>query len=260
MSSAANAHYVHNKVKEGLKGSMLEPDFTYFYDTDAPTGSGYTAAAAAAIFDQDTNNDGTADSTALENHGLLRDIRQVPLCPGSAHLDTTAVHAAYGSAHTAADVGSISGNLMCQGILSLSAVELADSAVTVNQGLFVDDDAGADASPSTTDANEVAGVFSQYVAQSAMSDQYVNMMAASATDFNRGNLSADGGISTGARKGPYTLNMEKALTHMDLGYTTGATVAAVDGARAAADAFGDIMGDISGQSTLIQCLSLAKVC
>jgi hypothetical protein len=54
--------------------------------------------------------------------------------------------------------------------------------------------------------------------------------------------------------------MEKALTHMDLGYTTGATVAAVDGARAAADAFGDIMGDISGQSTLIQCLSLAKVC
>lgn len=262
MSSAANAHYVHNQVKEGLKGSMLEPDFTLFYQTDDVDGSGYTAAAAAAIFDQDTNNDGTADSTALSVDGLLRDIRQVPLCPGSAHSDTTAAHGAYGAAHTLADVGSISGNLMCQGILSLSAVELADSAVTVDSGLFVDTDTDTapGSSPSDQSANETAGVFAQYVAQSAMSDQYVNMMAASATGFNRGNLSADGGISTGARKGPYTLNLLKALTHMDTGYTTGADTDLVDAARTNTDSFGEIMGDISGQSTLIQCLSLAKVC
>lgn len=261
MSSAANAHYVHNQIKEGLKGSMIEPDFTYFYETDDVDGSGYTEAAADAIFDQDASGDGTAELTALSVDGLVRDIRQVPLCPGSAHADALLANSAFGTPHALQDVGSISGNLMCQGILSLSAVELADTAVTVDQGLFVDNN-DSDASPAVADANEVAGVFTQYVAQSAMSDQYVNMMADAETDFNRGGLNNENvsGISTGARKGPYTLNLVKALEHMDLGYTSGATVGAVDGARAAGDKFGAIMADISGQSTLIQCLSLAKVC
>ena len=264
MSSAANAHYVHNQVKEGLKGSMIEPDFTYFYQTDDVDGSGYTEAAADAIFDQDASGDGTAELTALSVDGLVRDIRQVPLVPGSAHADALLANSAFGTPHALQDVGSVSGNLMCQGILSLSAVELADTAVTVNQGLFVDTDTdtGSPVAAGDQSANEIAGVFTQYVAQSAMSDQYVNMMAAASAGFNRGGLNNEGvsGISTGARKGPYTLNLLKALTHMDLGYTSGATVGNVDGARAAGDKFGAIMADISGQSTLIQCLSLAKVC
>jgi hypothetical protein len=269
MSSAANAHYVHNTVKEGLKGSMLEPDFTYFYQTDDVTGSGYTQAAADAIFDQDADNDGTAEVTALSVDGLLRDIQQVPLVPGSAHADTTAANEVFGTAHTLHDVGSISGNMMLQSVLSVAGTELADTSMLSGTeagaaGLFVDDDAdtGTPVAASNSDANETSGIFAGLVQGRAMDAQYTNMMAASATGFNRGNLDGSGatGISTGARLGPYTLNLLDALTHLDTGYTSGALVGDVDGARAASDSFGAIMADISGQSCLISSVSIAKVC
>ena len=263
MSSAANAHYVHNTVKEGLKGSMLEPDFTYFYQTDDVDGSGYTEAAADAIFDQDADNDGTAEVTALSVNGLVRDIQQVPLAVGSAHADTLAAHSAFGVAHTLHDVGSISGNMMLQSVLSVAGTEMADTemlsgADSGNPGLFQDD---APASPAAT-ANETGGIFAGLVQARAMDAQYTNMMAASASGFNRGNLDGSGatGISTGARLGPYTLNLLDALTHLDTGYTTGADTDQVDAARTNADSFGAIMADISGQSCLISAVSIAKVC
>lgn len=269
MSSAANAHYVHNVIQQGLAGSMLEPDFTLFYDFDAPTKTGYTEAAADAIFDQDASGDGTAETTALSVGGLLRDIRQVPLKQNSAHHDAVVANAAHNSIHTLADVGDISGNLMLQGVLSVAGTELADTAMLSGQdggapGLFVDTDTdvGSPVSASDQSANETSGLFAGLVQARAMDEQYTNMMAAAATGKNRGGLDNEGvsGISTGARLGPYTLNLQDALTQLETGYTTGAAIAALDAARTNSDKFGAIMADISGFSSMISVLSVAKVC
>jgi hypothetical protein len=259
ISSAAAANYFHNQMQQGLKGSLLEPDFTYFYEVDAPGESGYTAAANAAIFDQDTNNDGTANSTALANHGLLRDISQVPLCPGSAHADTTAAAPAFGAATAAHDIGDISGNLMLQGVLSASGVVLTDEVAVLTAGLFVDSN-DSDASPAVADANEVGGLMAGIIGNAAMKAQYDNMFAASATDKNRGNLTAGAGISTGARLGPYTMDLEAALTQMETITGSGATAATINTAQANSLAPESLVAAINNDASIISVLSLAKVC
>jgi hypothetical protein len=77
--------FILNTYKEGLKGTVIEPDFLYIYEVADMSGSGYTTAAVAnGLFNQDNSGDGTADTTALEVNGVLRDIRQVPLAVNSA--------------------------------------------------------------------------------------------------------------------------------------------------------------------------------
>ena len=261
IASAAAANYFHNQMQQGLKGSILEPDFTYFYETDAPGESGYTAAANAAVFDQDTNNNGTADSTALANHGLLRDISQVPLCPGSAHADTTAATPAFGAATAAHDIGNISGNLMIQGILSVSGIVLTDETAVTTAGLFVDTDVSVTpAANADRSANEVGGLMAGLIGASAMKAQYDNMFAASATNLNRGNLTAGAGISTGARLGPYTMDLETALTQMETITTGGVTAATIDTASANSLGPESLVAAINNDASIISVLSLAKVC
>jgi len=262
VSKKIGADHYHNTVKEGLKGSMLEPDFTYFYDDAAPlAGSGYVEATADTIFDLDPANDGTADSTALAVGGLLRDIRQVPLCPGSAHNTAVADQAAFGSAHTLADYGTISGNMMLQGVLNVGAVSLDNTAATTDAGLFVDTDVSVTpAAAVDRSANEVGGIFAGLVQASAMEVQWEQMVTASATDKNYGNLTAGAGISTGARLGPYTLDLSEALVQMDTVTGTGASAANISDSSTDADTFATIMGEINTHASIISVLSLAKVC
>ena len=259
VSKKVGADHYHNTIKEGLKGSMLEPDFTYFYDDGtALAGSGYVEATADAIFDLDPANDGTADSTALAVGGLLRDIRQVPLCPGSAHHDAVVAHSAFGTAHTLANSGDISGNMMLQGVLNVGAISLDLLDASTDAGLFQDD---APASPAAT-ANEVGGIFAGLVQASAMETQWENMMAATSSGKNYGNLGGSGatGISTGARLGPYTLDLSTALVQLDGVAGTGATAANIDASAADGDTFETIATEIDEHASIISVLSLAKVC
>ena len=262
ISSAAAANYVHNQMQQGLQGSLLEPDFTYFYQVDAPGDSGYTEAAHAAIFDQDADNDGTAEVTALSVGGLLRDISQVPLCPGSAHADTTQTAPAFGAATVAHDIGDINGNMMVQGVLSASGVVLTDETAATTAGLFVDTDTDSapGSSPSDQSANETAGLMAGVIGNAAMKAQYDNMFAATASGKNRGNLTAGAGISTGARLGPYTLDLEAALTQMETITATGAAAATLNAAQTNSLAPEAIVAAINNDASIISVLSLAKVC
>ena len=263
VASKVGANYYHNAVKEGLKGSMLEPDFTYFYDDATPlAGSGYVEGTADSIFDLDPANDGTADSTALAVGGLLRDIRQVPLCPGSAHNNAVAAQAAFGSPHTLADYGTISGNLMLQGVLNVGAVSLDLLDATTDAGLFVDTDDNTVSPAADATANEVGGIFGGLVQASAMEVQWEQMVTAGATDKNYGGLGVDGatGISTGSRLGPYTLDLSEALVQMDTVTGTGAAAANINASSTDADSFFDIITEIDEHACIISALSLAKVC
>ena len=72
--------FILNTYKEALKGTVIEPDFLYIYEVADLDGSGFTTAAVAnGLFNQDNSGDGTADVTALEVNGILRDIQQLSL-------------------------------------------------------------------------------------------------------------------------------------------------------------------------------------
>ena len=240
--------FILNTYKEALKGTVLEPDFLYIYEITDTDGSGFTTAAVAnGLFNQDNSGDGTADVTALEVNGVLRDIRQVPLAVNSAFADTTAAHAAEGAAHTLHNYYDINGILALESVLSLSAFALDDTAADqAATGVFSDN---ADA-----DTNAMAGLFPQAIQGLAFKDVYDN-----ATASTGGNLDA-GSKNTGMHKGPFTVNLQTALQQLETGpaIATGAAAATVD-AYTASTTFGTIAADITGDAGIISMTSLAKV-
>ena len=240
--------FILNTYKEALKGTVIEPDFLYIYEIADMDGSGYTTAAVAnGLFNQDNSGDGTADVTALEVGGVLRDIRQVPLAVNSAFADTTAAHAAEGAAHTLHNYYDINGNLALESVLSLSAFALDDTAADqAATGVFSDN--------ANADTNAMAGLFPQAIQGLAFKDVYDN-----ATASTGGNLDA-GSKNTGMHKGPFTVNLQTALQQLETGpaIATGAAAATVD-AYTASTSFGDIAADITGDAGIISMVSLAKV-
>ena len=241
--------FILNTYKEALKGTVLEPDFLYIYEITDTDGSGFTTAAVAnGLFNQDNSGDGTADVTALEVNGVLRDIRQVPLAVNSAFADTTAAHAAEGAAHTLHNYYDINGNLALESVLSVSAVALDDTAADAdNTDVFSVSEGG-----SATVTGDV-GFFAQRIEQLAFKDVYDN-----ATASTGGNLDA-GSKNTGMHKGPFTMNLTGALEHLDgSGVATGAAAATVD-AYTASTTFATMAANISGDAGIISVTSLAKV-
>jgi len=240
--------FILNTYKEALKGTVIEPDFLYIYEVADLDGSGFTTAAVAnQLFNQDNSGDGTADSTALEVNGVLRDIRQTPLAVNSAFADTTAAHAAEGATHTLHNYYDINGNLALESVLSLSAMALDDTAADVaTTGVFSDN---ADADP-----NAMAGLFPQAIQALAFKDVYDNAAASTG-----GNLDA-GSKYTGMHKGPFTVNLTQALQQLETGpsIATGAAAATVD-AYTSATTFGTIAADITGDAGIISMTSFAKV-
>tara|TARA_B100001564_G_scaffold348146_1_gene349736 strand:+ start:515 stop:1360 length:846 start_codon:yes stop_codon:yes gene_type:complete len=240
--------FILNTYKEALKGTVIEPDFLYIYEVADLDGSGYTTAAVAnGLFNQDNSGDGTADTTALEVNGILRDIQQCPLAVNSAFADTTAAHAAEGAAHTLHTYDNIHGNLALESVLSLSAFALDDTAADqAATGVFSDN---ADADP-----NAMAGLFPQAIQGLAFKDVYDN-----ATASTGGNLDA-GSKYTGMHKGPFTVNLMTALQQLETGpaIATGAAAATVD-AFTASTSFGDIAAAITGDAGIISMTSFAKV-
>lgn len=240
--------FILNTYKEALKGTVIEPDFLYIYEVADLDGSGFTTAAVAnGLFNQDNSGDGTADVTALEVNGILRDIQQCPLAVNSAYADTTAAHAAEGAAHTLHTYDNIHGNLALESVLSLSAFALDDTAADqAATGVFSDN---ADADP-----NAMAGLFPQAIQALAFKDVYDN-----ATASTGGNLDA-GSKYTGMHKGPFTVNLMTALQQLETGpaIATGAAAATVD-AFTASTSFGDIAAAITGDAGIISMTSFAKV-
>jgi hypothetical protein len=239
--------FILNTYKEALKGTVVEPDFLYIYEVTDFDGSGFTTAAVAnGLFNQDNSGDGTADVTALEVNGILRDIQQCPLAVNSAYADTTAAHAAEGAAHTLHTYDNIHGNLALESVLSLSVMTLDDTAADLTAGVF--SDAGS------ADVDAESGIFPQQVQALAFKDVYDN-----ATATTGGNLNA-GSKFTGMHKGPFTVNLISALTQLEIGegIATGAAAATVD-AFTASTSFGDIAAAITGDAGIISMTSFAKV-
>ena len=240
--------FILNTYKEALKGTVIEPDFLYIYEVADLDGSGFTTAAVAnGLFNQDNSGDGTADVTALEVNGILRDIQQCPLAVNSAYADTTAAHAAEGAAHTLHTYDNIHGNLALESVLSLSAFALDDTAADqAATGVFSDN---ADADP-----NAMAGLFPQAIQGLAFKDVYDN-----ATASTGGNLDA-GSKYTGMHKGPFTVNLTTALQQLETGpsIATGAAAATVD-AFTASTTFGTMAAAITGDAGIISMTSFAKV-
>jgi len=197
--------FILNTYKEGLKGTVIEPDFLYIYEVaQINASSGYTTAAVMnGLFNQDNSGDGTADTTALEVNGVLRDIRQTPLAVNSAFADTTAAHAVFSTATTLHTYDNIQGNLALESVLSLSAMGLADDTADLTAGVFSD---AADA-----DADAESGLFPQAIQALAFKDVYDNAMATTG-----GNLNA-GSKYTGMHKGPFTVNLTTALQQLETG-------------------------------------------
>jgi len=244
--------FILNTYKEALKGTVIEPDFLYIYEIADMTGSGFTTAAVAnGLFNQDNSGDGTADVTALEVGGVLRDIRQVPLSKNSAFADTTAAHNSEGAAHTLHNYHDINGNLALESVISLSAFALDDTAADVAAtGVFNNDTGGSDAD----DPNASAGLFPQLIQALAFKDVYDH-----ATASTGGNLDA-GSKNTGMHKGPFTVNLQSALQQLEDGpaIATGADASNVD-AFTASTTFGAIAAEITGDAGIISMTSLAKV-
>jgi hypothetical protein len=240
--------FILNTYKEGLKGTVIEPDFLYIYEVaQINASSGYTTAAVMdGLFNQDNSGDGTADTTALEVNGVLRDIRQTPLAVNSAFADTTAAHAVFSTATPLHTYDNIQGNLALESVLSLSAMGLADATADLTAGVFSD---AADA-----DADAESGIFPQAVQALAFKDVYDNAMATTG-----GNLNA-GSKYTGMHKGPFTVNLTKALQQLETGagIATGAAAATVD-AYTASTTFGTMANDLSSDAGIISMTSFAKV-
>jgi hypothetical protein len=240
--------FILNTYKEGLKGTVIEPDFLYIYEVADLDGSGFTTAAVAnGLFNQDNSGDGTADTTALEVNGILRDIQQCPLAVNSAFADTTATNAAEGEAHTLHTYDNIHGNLALESVLSLSAFALDDTAADqAATGVFSDN--------ASADPNAMAGLFPQAIQGLAFKDVYDNAMATTG-----GNLNAESKF-TGMHKGPFTVNLTTALQQLETGpsIATGAAAATVD-AFTASTTFGAMAAAITGDAGIISMTSFAKV-
>ena len=242
--------YILNTYKEALKGTVIEPDFLYIYELAQINASGLatTAAVANNLFNLDNSGDGTADVTALEVGGVLRDIRQTPLGTNSAFADTTATNAAFSSAYTLHNYYDINGNLALESVLSLSAFALddtvADQAAT---GVFSNVDGASD-------PNAMAGLFPQAIQALAFKDVYDH-----ATATTGGNLDA-GSKYTGMHKGPFTINLTTALQQLETGpaIATGAVAATVD-AYTSSTTFATMALNLSGVAGIISMTSLAKV-
>jgi len=240
--------YILNTYKEALKGTVIEPDFLYIYEVAQINASGLatTAAVANNLFNLDNSGDGTADVTALEVGGVLRDIRQTPISRNSAFADTTATNAAFSAAYTLHNYYDINGNLALESVLGLSAMGLADTTADLTAGVFTDN--------ANADADAESGLFPQHVQGLAFKDVYDNAAASTG-----GNLDA-GSKYTGMHKGPFTVNLSLALTQLEsgAGIATGAAAATVD-AYTSSTTFGTMAADLSSDAGIISMTSLAKV-
>ena len=229
--SIGAARAVHNTLAQKLPKSIA-PDFTCFFEAGgAATGdSGLTAAAYTAAFEQDPDNDGTAESVSLEDHGLLRSILQVPAMSGSARpgatftsgaavYDTATTALAFGSAATALGQEDLEGSMAFESILSVGATTLSSETAAATDDLFIESDSPVDgiAGPAEGDLDlSTASQLQSQIMETAYEDFVGNYNGASSAGHN-----TNGGNA-------FTLNLATVLANTAVGSaasTTGVTTA-----------------------------------
>jgi hypothetical protein len=249
----------------------IRPDFAFFYEeTTATTSahhSGLTAAAQLTLFDSDPDTTGTTQSTLFDGHGILRNIRETPLKPGSAYMalpssgDTDAgVVAGVAEGAAVADLipnppaGDLAGSLRILSVLSAGSMDISSTTAAVaNDNLFTVADAAVSqaADGGGGEALGVTGALAS-IKNGAMVQEYENFM---------GTAGADGLDTAGHKAGSYgcfTMDMSDLLVASKIEGATGATAATID-ALTTTSSLGSGITAMGAGGTLISVTTLAGV-
>lgn len=149
----AQAKALFDILQQGFANTSLSLDFLMPVVSagSTVTNTELTTAAynAGTIFENDTNNDGTAESTSFSKGGLLRNLTEVPLTQNSVRSASNEVSIGLGTAlgDAAAGTGTLAtiagGNLCPMGVLSVGVASVASSSGdTTGTNLFEEDDSG----------------------------------------------------------------------------------------------------------------------
>ncbi len=262
--NAAGAQALHSILNQGLP-SLIAPDFTYFYETADTDGAGLTQSAQESLFDQDPNNDGTNETTLFASGGVLRNLKETPLVPGSAHANraasgsaaTLAASVAFGATINdlldATDADVAGGNMALMSVLQASIMDL-DSATASSEAddLFTARDDATDGG--ATEAIAVDGLVSGIMSD-AMVQSYENF--AGTSTFSG---SATAGHNTGGGN-VFTMNLLPLLAKSDLDGAAGITpgTGVVNDLDSLTDTVGTALADIAGNASIISVTSLARI-
>jgi len=158
-------------ARQGLP-AMLKPDMIYCTD-DADADIEDVGWSAASIFQDARDVPGTGSSTftTADNHGLVRDIREVPLAAGS--VTPQAATTALGTV-----VGFTGGKFNVEAILSVGAIELTTMDGASPAATLLDPYTLGEAAPNTfsdgPNTGVVAGVDGNNVFSRAMEMSFEN--------------------------------------------------------------------------------------
>jgi hypothetical protein len=267
--TANGAKYLLNSL-QALPIS-IRPDFCFFYEETTATAtahhSGLTAAAQLTLFDVDPDNTGTTQTTAFDGHGILRNIRETPLKPGSAFMAIAASGGTDGGVVAGViegaavtdlianpPAGDLAGSLRVMSVLSAGSMDISSTTAAVaNDNLFTVADAAAAAATDGggSEALGVTGALAS-IKNQVMVQEYENFMGASGAD----------GLDTSGHKagsyGAYTMDMSDLLLASKIEGATGATAATID-ALTASSTLGSGITSMGAGGTLISVTSLASV-
>lgn len=248
----------------------IKPDFTFFYEETTATAtahhSGLTATAQLTLFDRDTNGDGTTNSTAFDGHGVLRNIRETPVKPGSAYMNLAAsggtdagVVAGGAEGAAVADLipnppaGDLGGSMRIIDVLSVGSIDISSTTAGVaNNNLFTVSDQLLNAAQDGggTEALGVTGALSS-VKNQVMLQEYENFMGATGGD----------GLNTAGHNagvgGCYTMDLSNLLLASKIEGATGATASDIDDLTASSS-LGSAITAMGAGGTLISATTLCR--
>lgn len=268
--SAAGAKHFHNALR-GMP-SLLAPDFSYFYQTADTDGAGLTQSAQETMFDNDPETSGSALSQSLERGGVLRNLKETPLKPGSAYVNKASSSATASELGAAVAFGAtindiidatngdgVGGNLKLEAVLSAGVIDLSSAtAGAESDNLFVVADAAA-AAATDGGGSEALGVDGLVTGMQtdAMVQAYEQFMATGANNGFAGSTTSAGHTTGGGNA--FTLNMLPLLDSSALDGTAGATASDIN-ALTTSSSVGDAIATVVGDATLISVVSLASIC
>ena len=201
-------------ARQGLP-AMLKPDMIYCTD-DADADIEDVGWSAATIFQDSRDVAGTSTTfTSADNHGLVRDIREVPLAVGS--VTPKQATTALGST-----VGFTGGKFNVEAILSIGAIELTTMDGSSPAATLADPYTLAEGAPNTFGDGPNAGVVKGIDAGNVFS----RAMESSFEESQTNALMAAAGSPAG---GVGTLDLSGVGEHLTAGFAgTGANFAAGD--------------------------------
>jgi hypothetical protein len=266
--TAGGAKHLLNSL-QGMP-TAIRPDLAFFYEeTTLLTGahhSGLTAAAQLTLFDVDPGNTGTTQTTAFDGGGVLRNIRETPLKPGSAYMNLAAgggtdagVVAGVAEGAAVTDLianppaGDLAGSMRILDVLSVGSMDISSTTAAVaNDNLFTVADAAVSqaADGGGGEALGVTGALAS-IKNQCMVQEYENFMGATGGD----GLNTAG--HTAGTGGCYTMDLSDLLVASKIEGATGATAATID-ALTASSSTGSGITAMGAGGTLISVTCLAR--